>query len=48
MPSMVPGAKRLIEDGISVPGFGNVAGQTYESNVPFLLRLIILFISLVL
>lgn len=38
MPSLVPNAKRIIEEGISVAGFGQVCGQTYESNVPFVLR----------
>ena len=38
MPSLVPNAKRIIEEGMSVAGFGNVSGQTYESNVPFVLR----------
>ena len=41
MPSLVPGLKRLFDDGISVPMMGNVRGQTYESNVPFVLRFMI-------
>lgn len=38
MPSLVPSAKRIIEDGMDVAGFGRACGQTYESNVPFVLR----------
>eukprot|EP01038_Epipyxis_sp_PR26KG_P010428 gene10428-14008_t len=41
MPSMVPGIKRLIDDGISLPGIGMCRGQTYESNVPYVLRFMI-------
>jgi hypothetical protein len=38
MPSLVPGAKRAFDEGIVVQGFGPVSGQTYESNVLFVLR----------
>ena len=41
MPSLVPGAKRLIDEGVSVAGAGYVQGQTYESNVPYVLRFMI-------
>jgi DNA polymerase delta subunit 1 len=41
MPSLVPNLKRLFEDGFAAPGLGNVRGQTYESNVPFVLRFMI-------
>ena len=42
MPSLVVGIKRLFEEGFAVPGVGIIAGQTYESNVPFVLRLNVL------
>ena len=38
MPSLVPGVKRMFEEGIKISGYGDVKGQTYESNVPFVLR----------
>jgi DNA polymerase delta subunit 1 len=42
MPSLVPGAKRLIDEGISLGSeLGFVHGQTYESNVPFVMRFMI-------
>jgi len=41
MPALVPGVKRLIDDGVSVPTVGIMRGQTYESNVPFVLRFMI-------
>lgn len=41
MPSLVPGAKRLVDEGLSVPGVGTVHGSTFESNVPFVLRFMI-------
>jgi DNA polymerase delta subunit 1 len=41
MPALVPGTKRLIDEGVFVSGFGNVFGQTFESNVPFVLRFMI-------
>jgi DNA polymerase delta subunit 1 len=41
MPSLVPGVKRMIDDGVQVSGTGVVRGQTYESNVPFVLRFMI-------
>ena len=41
MPSLVPGVKRLIDDGVSVANVGILRGQTYESNVPFVLRFMI-------
>lgn len=42
MPSLVPGLKRLLDDGVHVSGSHHVyRGQTYESNVPFVLRFMI-------
>ena len=41
MPSLVPGLKRLFDDGVSVSGLGVVRCQTFESNVPFVLRFMI-------
>lgn len=41
MPSLVPTVKRLLDDGFTIPGIGLVKGQTYESNVPFVLRFMI-------
>jgi DNA polymerase delta subunit 1 len=41
MPSLISGLKRIIEDGISIQGVGSIRGQTYESNVPFILRFMI-------
>jgi DNA polymerase delta subunit 1 len=41
MPSLVPNLKRLLEEGIAVPNIGTVRGQSYESNVPFVLRFMI-------
>jgi DNA polymerase delta subunit 1 len=41
LPTMVPGLKRIFDEGFSVPGVGNISGQTYESNVPFVLRFMI-------
>jgi DNA polymerase delta subunit 1 len=41
MPSLVPGLKRLFDDGISVGSSGYVRGQTFESNVPYVLRFMI-------
>ena len=38
LPSLVPGLKRILEEGIHLQGFGTVGGQTYESNVPYILR----------
>jgi DNA polymerase delta subunit 1 len=41
MPSLVPSAKRLVDDGFSIPTGQYVHGQTFESNVPFVLRFMI-------
>ena len=41
MPALVPSAKRYFEEGFTVPSYGTVRGQTYESNVPFVLRFMI-------
>jgi DNA polymerase delta subunit 1 len=42
MPSLVPAAKRAFDEGIVVQGYGAVGGQTYESNVLFILRYLFL------
>lgn len=41
MPSLVAGLKRLFDDGVVTTELGHVRGQTYESNVPFVLRFMI-------
>ncbi len=41
MPSLVPGAKRVVDEGIQVAELGFVHGQTFESNVPFVMRFMI-------
>ena len=41
VPSLVPGLKRLFDDGVTLPNVGLIRGQTYESNVPFVLRFMI-------
>lgn len=42
MPSLVPGAKRLIDEGVHLAATNTmIRGQTYESNVPFVLRFMI-------
>jgi DNA polymerase delta subunit 1 len=42
MPSLIPGLKRLIDDGLHLPqGNLSIRGQTFESNVPFVLRYMI-------
>lgn len=41
MPSLIAGVKRLLEDGVQINGVGALRGQTYESNVPFVLRFMI-------
>jgi len=41
MPTMVPTLRRLLEDGVTVPGYGLLSGQPYEANVPFVLRYMI-------
>lgn len=41
MPSMVPGVKRLFDDGVSISNGSYFKGQTFESNVPFVLRFMI-------
>lgn len=41
MPSVVPSVKRFFDEGFVVPVVGNVRGQTFESNVPFVLRFMI-------
>lgn len=41
-PNLVPTVKRVLEDGLEVPGFGRLHGVlTFESNVPFVLRFMI-------
>lgn len=41
MPSLIPAVKRLIDDGVGVPNLGVLRGQTFESNVPYVLRFMI-------
>ena len=41
VPSLIPGLKRLFDDGVTIPNLGLIRGQTYESNVPFVLRFMI-------
>ena len=41
MPSLVPRARRVLEQGFSCPGYGSLQYQTYESNVPYVLRFMI-------
>lgn len=41
MPTLVPGLKRIFDDGINVGSTGLMRGQTYESNVPYVLRFMI-------
>ena len=41
LPSLVPSVKRIFDEGFIVPGLGSISGQTYESNVPFVLRFMI-------
>ena len=41
-PNFVPTVKRILDDGLDVPGFGRLSGVlSYESNVPFVLRFMI-------
>ncbi len=41
-PNQVPTVKRILDDGLDVPGFGRLSGVlSYESNVPFVLRFMI-------
>lgn len=41
LPSLVPPAKRFLEDGILINSFSRRSFQTYESNVPFILRFMV-------
>ena len=41
MPSLMAGIKRMLDDGVQLSGCGVIRGQTYESNVPFVLRFMI-------
>lgn len=40
-PSLVPGTKRVFEDGFDLPSYGRTRCQTYESNIPFILRFMV-------
>jgi DNA polymerase delta subunit 1 len=41
-PNLVPTVKRALEDGVVVPGYGQLPSlMSYESNVPFVLRFMI-------
>ncbi|XP_064601473.1 DNA polymerase delta catalytic subunit-like [Liolophura sinensis] len=41
LPRLIAPAKRLIEGGISVPGYGQYAAQAYESNIDFEIRFMV-------
>lgn len=41
VPSLVPAAKRIFDDGFQLSSVGFIRGQTYESNVPFILRFLV-------
>ena len=41
MPALIPSAKRYFDEGFTVPSYGTVRGQTFESNVPYVLRFMI-------
>jgi DNA polymerase delta subunit 1 len=41
MPTLVPRARRVLEQGFTCPGYGSLQYQTYESNVPYVLRFMI-------
>ena len=40
-PSLIPGAKRMFDEGFAVPNLGLIRGHSYESNVPYVLRFMI-------
>ena len=35
LPRMIAAAKRLLEQGLTCPGYGQRAYQSYESNIDF-------------
>ncbi|RHY36464.1 hypothetical protein DYB30_002170 [Aphanomyces astaci] len=41
LPNFVPKLRTALESGITIPGFGTRSYQTYESNVPYILRFMI-------
>ena len=41
LPTQIPALKKVLQDGVAVPGCGHSQMQTYESNVPFVLRFMI-------
>ena len=41
LPSLIPGIKRCIDEGVGISGIGTMRGQVYESNVPLVLRFMI-------
>ena len=41
MPGLVPAARRILEDGFTVPGVGSQQYQCFEANMPFVLRYMI-------
>jgi DNA polymerase delta subunit 1 len=40
-PRLVPKCRDIIETGMEIPGYGDRASLTYESNIPFVLRFMI-------
>ena len=41
MPTLVPTCRRILEQGFGCPGYGSLQYQTYESNMPYVLRFLI-------
>ncbi|KAJ1460963.1 DNA polymerase family B-domain-containing protein [Pelagophyceae sp. CCMP2097] len=41
LPGMIPPMKKVLGDGVPIPGQGRLQLRTYESNVPFVLRFMI-------
>ncbi|KAH9128699.1 hypothetical protein LEN26_005754 [Aphanomyces euteiches] len=41
LPNFVPKVRSALESGITIPGYGTRSYQTYESNVPYILRFMI-------
>ncbi|KAK7253937.1 DNA polymerase delta subunit 1 [Aureococcus anophagefferens] len=41
LPTQIPALKKVLQDGVNVPGVGHSQLQTFESNVPFILRFMI-------
>lgn len=41
VPSLMPQVKRAFDEGFAVAGYGVVSGQSYEANVPYILRCVL-------